>query len=56
MTNQIEIRYLAYGTLVISQARPFHFRPTLNIKSSLMLRVVHLRNKKQSNIHGILHT
>ena len=42
--------------LQLSQAHPFHFRPTLNIKDTLMLRVVHIRNKKRSNKHGILQT
>ena len=40
----------------LSPAHPFHIRPTLNIKDTLMLRVVHKRNKKQSNKHGILQT
>ena len=31
--------------LQLSPARPFHFRPTLNIKDILMLRVVHIRNR-----------
>ena len=31
--------------LQLSPARPFHFRSTLNIKDTLMLRVVHIRNK-----------
>ena len=34
----------------------FCFRPTLNITGNLMLRVVHIRNKKRSNKHGILQT
>ena len=42
--------------LQLSPARHFHFRPTLNIKGTLMLRVVHTRNKKRSNKHGILQT
>ena len=42
--------------LQLSPARPFHFRPTLNIKGTLMLRVVHIKNKKRSNKHGILQT
>ena len=33
--------------LQLSPARPFHFRPTLNIKGTLMLRVVHIRNKME---------
>ena len=40
--------------LQLSPARPFHFRPTLNIKDALILRVVHVRNKKLSDKHGIL--
>ena len=40
--------------LQLSPARPFHFRPILNIKDTLMLRVVHIRNKKRSDKHGIL--
>ena len=39
--------------LQLPPARPFHFWPTLNIKDTLMLRVVHIRNKKWSNKHGI---
>ena len=42
--------------LSLSPARPFHFRPTLNIKGTLMLRVVHIRSKKRSDKHGILQT
>ena len=42
--------------LQLSPAHPFHFRPTLNIKDTFMLRVVHIRNKKRSNKHGILQT
>ena len=42
--------------LQLSPAHPFNFRPTLNIKDTLMLRVVHIRNKKQSKKHGILQT
>ena len=34
--------------LQLSPARPFNFRPTLNIKDTLMLRVVHIRNKKRT--------
>ena len=30
----------------LSPAGPFHFRPTLNIKGTLMFRVVHIKNKK----------
>ena len=30
--------------LQLSIARPFHFRPTLNINGTLMLGVVHIRN------------
>ena len=35
--------------LQLSPARPFHFRPSLNIKGTLMLRVVHIRNKKRTD-------
>ena len=42
--------------LKLSPACPFHFRPTLNIKGTLMLRVVHIRNKKRNEKHGILQT
>ena len=42
--------------LKLSPASPFHFWPTLNIKGTLMLRVVHIRNKKRSDKHGILQT
>ena len=34
--------------LQLSPASPFHFRPNLNIKVTLMLRIVHVRNKKRS--------
>ena len=34
--------------LQLSPVSPFHFRLTLNIKGTLMLRVVHIRNKKQT--------
>ena len=40
----------------LSPARPFHFRRTLIIKGTLMLRVVHIRNKKRNDKHGILQT
>ena len=42
--------------LQLYPTRPIHFGPTLNIKGTLMLRVVHIRNKKRSNKHGILQT
>ena len=42
--------------LQLSPVRPFHFRPTFNIKGTLMLRVFHIRNKKRSDKHGILQT
>ena len=42
--------------LQLSTADPFHFRPTLNIKDTSKLRVVHIRNKKRNNKHGILQT
>ena len=42
--------------LQLSPACPFHFRPMLNIKGTLMLRVVHIRNKKRTDRHGILQT
>ena len=44
------------SSISIFRALPFHFRPTLNIKGSLMLREVHIRKKKRSNKHGILQT
>ena len=34
--------------LQLSPASPFHFRHNLNIKGTLKLRVVHIRNKKRS--------
>ena len=34
--------------LHLSPASRFHFRPTLNIKGTLMLSVVHIRNKKRT--------
>ena len=34
--------------LELSRASPFHFRPILNIKGTLKLRVVHIRNKKRT--------
>ena len=42
--------------LQLSPASLFHFRPTLNIKGTLMTRVVHIRNKKRTDRHGILQT
>ena len=42
--------------LQLSPAHPFHFRPILNIKDTLMLRVVHIRNKKRNDKHRILQT
>ena len=42
--------------LQLSPASPFHFWPTLNIKGTIMLRVVHIRNKKRNDKHGILQT
>ena len=33
--------------LQLSPASPFHFRPSLNIKGTWMLRVVHIRNKNR---------
>ena len=33
---------------------PFHFRPTLNIKDTLILRVADIRDKKRSEKHEIL--
>ena len=42
--------------LQLSPAHPFIFRPTLNIKDMLMLRVVYIRNKKRNDKHGILQT
>ena len=41
--------------LQLSPASPFHFRPMLNIKSTLMLRVVDIRNELTDR-HGILQT
>ena len=44
-----------FGALLqLSPARPFNFRPTLNIKDTLMLRLVHIRNKKRNDKHGIV--
>ena len=37
-----------FRALLLSPARPFDFRSTLNIKATLMLRVVHIRNKKRT--------
>ena len=42
--------------LQLSPAPSFRFRPTLNIKDTLMLRIVHIRNKKRSDKHEILQT
>ena len=43
--------------LQLSPASPFYFRPSHNIKGSLMLRVVPLRNKKRTDYrHVILQT
>ena len=41
--------------LQLSPASPFHIRPTVNIKGTLMLRVVHIRNELNDS-HGILQT
>ena len=41
--------------LQLSPASPFYFRPSLNIKGSLMLRVVQIRNELNDR-HGILQT
>ena len=35
--------------LQLSPASPFHFRPRLYIKGTLMLKVVHTRNKKRTD-------
>ena len=35
--------------LQLSPVSPFHFRPSFNIKGTLMLRVVHIRNKKRTD-------
>ena len=35
--------------LQLSPASPFHFLPSLNIKGTLMIRVVHIRNKKRTD-------
>ena len=32
--------------LQLSRARPFHFQPTLNIKDTLMLMVVHIKKQE----------
>ena len=39
--------------LQLSPTRPFHFGPTLNIKSSLMLRVVHSKNQETTWVKNI---
>ena len=49
-----KFRYLGYSCNYLQTV--LHFRPTLSIKGTLMLRIVHIRNKKQSNKHGILQT
>ena len=43
------ILYLFRVLLQLSPASPFHFRPSLNIKGTLMLRVVYIRNKKRTD-------
>ena len=35
--------------LQLSPASPFHFRPSFNIKGTLMLTGVHIRNKKRTD-------
>ena len=47
---------MIWALLQLSPAHPFHFRPTLNIKDTLMLRVVPIRDKKRNNKPGILQT
>ena len=42
--------------LQLSPASPFHFWATLNIKGTLMLKIVPIRNKKRNEKHGILQT
>ena len=46
-TDQSYSNSIFRALLQLSQAYRFHFRPTLNIKDILMLRVVHIRNKKR---------
>ena len=53
-TDQSRSNSIFRVLLKLSPAHPFHFRPTLNMKDILMLRVVHIRNKKRSDKHGIL--
>ena len=35
--------------LQLSPDSPFHFRPSFNVKGTLMLRVVHIRNKNRTD-------
>ena len=41
--------------LQFSPASPFHFQPILNIKGILMLSVVHIKNKKQTELEFYKH-
>ena len=46
-TDLVQIRYLGSSSKYL---KSFHFRPSLNIKGTLMFRVVHIRNKKRNII------
>ena len=56
LTDQSCSNSIFRALLQLSPAHPFYFRRTLNVKDTLMLRVVHIRNKKRSEKHGILQT
>ena len=55
-TDQSSSNSIFRALLQLSPAHPFHFRRTLNIKDTLMLRVVHIRNMKGNDKYGILQT
>ena len=55
-TDQSCSNLIFKALLQLSPAHPFHFWPTPNIKGTLMLRVVHIRNKKRNDKNGILQT
>ena len=55
-TDQPRSNSISRALLQLSPAYTFHLRLTLNIKDTLMLSVVNIRNKKRSDKHGILQT
>ena len=53
-TDQSYSNFMFTVLLQLSPACSFHFRPTLNIKGTLMLRVVYIRDKKWCDKHDQL--